>query len=121
MAENLNDIFENFSNQSLEELGSSLLSRQDAINKERAKEEKKSRRIGQALAILGVGQKIFKNAYNKRAKELEDLKVFEIANNTEQATRINQMSNLLNVFEESDFAADKSVDERLKEFLNIQV
>ena len=118
MAENLNDIFENFSNQSLEELGSSLLSRQDAINKERAKEEKKSRRIGQALAILGVGQKIFKNAYNKRAKELDDLKVFEIANNTEQATRINQMSNLLNVFEESDFAADKSVDERLKEFLN---
>ena len=118
MAENLNDIFENFSNQSLEELGSSLLSRQDAINKERAKEEKKSRRIGQALAILGVGQKIFKNAYNKRAKELDDLKVFEIANNTEQATRINQMSNLLNVFNESDFAADKSVDERLKEFLN---
>ena len=41
MDENLNDIFENFSNQSLEELGSSLLSRQDAINKERAKEEKK--------------------------------------------------------------------------------
>lgn len=118
MAENLNDIFENFGNQSLEELGSSLLSRQDAINKERAKEAKKSRRMGQALAILGVGQKIFKNAYNKRAKELDDLKVFEIANNTEQATRINQMSNLLNVFEESDFAADKSVDERLKEFLN---
>ena len=69
MAENLNDIFENFGNQSLEELGSSLLSRQEAINKEQAKEAKKSRRIGQALAILGVGQKIFKNAYNKRAKE----------------------------------------------------
>ena len=117
MAEDFNDIFENFGDKSLEELGSSLLSRQDAINKKRAKEEKKSRRIGQALAILGVGQKIFKNAYNKRAKELDDLKVFEIANNTEQGTRINQMSELLTVFDESDFAADLSTDERLKNFL----
>tara|TARA_R100000234_G_scaffold118676_1_gene99632 strand:- start:701 stop:2404 length:1704 start_codon:yes stop_codon:yes gene_type:complete len=117
MAEDFNDIFENFGDKSLEELGSSLLSRQDAINKKRAKEEKKSRRIGQALAILGVGQKIFKNAYNKRAKELDDLKVFEIANNTEQGTRINQMSDLLTVFDESDFAADLSTDERLKNFL----
>ena len=117
MAEDFNDIFENFGDKSLEELGSSLLSRQDAINKKRAKEEKKSRRIGQALAILGVGQKIFKHAYNKRAKELDDLKVFEIANNTEQGTRINQMSDLLTVFDESDFAADLSTDERLKNFL----
>ena len=117
MAEDFNDIFENFGDKSLEELGSSLLSRQDAINKKRAKEEKKSRRIGQALAILGVGQKIFKNAYNKRAKELDDLKVFEIADNSEQASRVNRMSDLLTVFDESDFAADLSTDERLKNFL----
>jgi hypothetical protein len=116
MAENLNDIFENFGNQSLEELGSSLLSRQEAINKEQAKEAKKSRRIGQALALMGVGQKIFKNAYNKRAKEIDDLKIFEIANNSEQAGRINQMSNLLSVIPEN-FEVDKTLDERVELFM----
>ena len=117
MTEDFNDIFENFGDKSLEELGSSLLSRQDAINKKRAKEAKKSKRIGQALAILGVGQKIFKNAYNQRAKEIDDEKIFEIADNSEQASRVNRMSDLLTVFDESDFAADLSTDERLKNFL----
>jgi len=117
MAENLNDIFENFGSQSLEELGSSLLSRQAEINRQQQKEAKKSRRIGQALALMGVGQKIFKNAYNKRAKELEDLKIFEIANNNEQAKRINGMSNLVSVIPDN-FEADKSLDERVTAFMN---
>ena len=117
MADNLNDLFQNFGDKSLEELGSSLLNRQAEINKKQAKEDKKSERIGAVLATIGVGQKIFKNAYNKRAKELDDLKVFEIANNAEQSSRINRMSNLLTVFDESDFAADKSLDERLENFL----
>ena len=117
MAENLNDIFENFGSQSLEELGSSLLSRQAEINRQQQKEAKKSRRIGQALALMGVGQKIFKNAYNKRAKELDDLKIFEIANNTEQAKRINGMSNLVSVIPDN-FEADKSLDDRVKLFMD---
>ena len=117
MAENLNDIFENFGSQSLEELGSSLLSRQAEINRQQQKEAKKSRRIGQALALMGVGQKIFKNAYNKRAKEIEDLKIFEIANNNEQAKRINGMSNLVSVIPDN-FEADKSLDERVTAFMN---
>ena len=117
MAENLNDIFENFGSQSLEELGSSLLSRQAEINRQQQKEAKKSRRIGQALALMGVGQKIFKNAYNKRAKEIEDLKIFEIANNTEQAKRINGMSNLVSVIPDN-FEADKSLDDRVKLFMD---
>jgi hypothetical protein len=117
MAENLNDIFENFGSQSLEELGSSLLSRQAEINRQQQKEAKKSRRIGQALALMGVGQKIFKNAYNKRAKELDDLKIFEIANNTEQAKRINGMSNLVSVIPDN-FEVDKSLDDRVKLFMD---
>ena len=66
MAEDLNNIFQDFENKSVEELGSSLLGRQAEINKKQAKEAKKAKRIGQTLALIGVGQKIFKNSYNKR-------------------------------------------------------
>jgi len=117
MADNFNDIFENFGSQSLEELGSSLLSRQAEINRKRAKEVKKSEKIARVLGLIGVGQQVFKGAYNKRAKELEDLKIFEIANNNEQAKRINGMSNLVSVIPDN-FEADKSLDERVTAFMN---
>lgn len=100
MAEDLNNLFENFQDKSLEDLGSSLLSRQAEINKQQAKEARKSRRFGQALAILGVGQQIFKNAYKKREKEIEDLKIFELSNNENQSKRIQGMANILNIFDE---------------------
>tara|TARA_R100001460_G_scaffold457_2_gene2132 strand:- start:1 stop:1683 length:1683 start_codon:yes stop_codon:yes gene_type:complete len=117
MADNLNDVFENFGSQSLEELGSSLLSRQAEINKKQAKEAKKSQKIARVLGLIGVGQQVFKGAYNKRAKEIEDLKIFEIANNNEQAKRINGMSNLVSVIPDN-FEADKSLDERVTAFMN---
>ena len=41
MAEDLNNIFQDFENKSVEELGSSLLGRQAEINKKQAKEAKK--------------------------------------------------------------------------------
>jgi lysozyme len=100
MAEDLNNLFENFQDKSLEDLGSSLLSRQAEINRQQAKEARKSRRFGQALAILGVGQQIFKNAYKKREKEIEDLKIFELSNNENQSKRIQGMANILNIFDE---------------------
>ena len=128
MAENLNDIFENFGNQSLEELGSSLLSRQEAINKEQAKEAKKSRRMGQALAILGVGQQIFKNAYNERAKEIDDMGIFELSNNDQQTKRVNGMANIIGAgFNEEDLKnlagpnqewVTMSLDEKTNAYMN---
>jgi len=100
MAENFSDIFANYENKSIEELGSSLLSRQAEINQKRAKEAKKSKRIGQALAVIGVGQQLFKSAYNKREKEIEEKQIFELSNNEAQAGRIQGMANVLNIFDE---------------------
>ena len=120
MAENLNDIFENFGNKSLEELGSSLLSRQEAINKEQAKEAKKSRRIGQALAIMGVGQKIFKNSYNKRMKELDKLEPFLISNNEQQTKDIQLLGRFMQYMPDAEWNKknkDKSEFEKTKLFL----
>lgn len=103
MADNLNDVFENFGSQSLEELGSSLLSRQAEINRKRAKEAKKSEKIAKVLGLIGVGQQVFKGAYNKRAKELEDLKIFEIANIEEQTKKLNMVSDIFSVIPENYF------------------
>ena len=81
MAESFSDIMSDYENKSIEELGSSLLARQQQIQKDRAKEAKKSRRVGQALALLGVGQKIFKNAYDKRMAELDKRELFLLSDN----------------------------------------
>ena len=71
MAENFSDMFEGCEDKSIEELGSSLLSRQAEINQQQ--QAKKSRRIQQFLALIGVGQQLFKNVYNKR--EIEEYKL----------------------------------------------
>lgn len=129
MAEDLSDIFRDYGDKSIEELGSSLLSRQAEINKKRAKEAKKSKRIGQALAVIGVGQKLFKNAYNKREKEIEDYKIFQLSNNEAQAGRIQGMANVLNIFDEDNLKdlagpnqewATMSLDERTEALYNSQ-
>jgi len=127
MAENFNDIFEGYENKSIEELGSSLLSRQASINEERAKQAKKSKRIGQTLALIGVGQQLFKSAYNKREKEIEDYKIFQLSNNEAQFGRIQGMANVLNIFDEDKIKelagpnqewATMSLDERTEALYN---
>lgn len=127
MAEDFSDIFANYGDKSIEELGSSLLSRQAEINQKRAKEAKKSKRIGQALAVIGVGQQLFKNAYNKREKEIEETKIFELSNNEAQAGRIQGMANVLNIFDEDKMKelagpnrewATMSLDERTEALYN---
>ena len=59
-------------NISLEDLGSSLLSRQRKINEENQRRARRQQRVTNALAVLGVGQKIFKNALNNRLKEIDN-------------------------------------------------
>jgi len=127
MAEDFSDIFANYGDKSIEELGSSLLSRQAEINQKRAKEAKKSKRIGQALAVIGVGQQLFKGAYNKREKEIEEKQIFELSNNEAQAGRIQGMANVLNIFDEDKIKelagpnrewATMSLDERTEALYN---
>lgn len=128
MADNFNDIFENYEDKSLGELGSSLLSRQASINEERAKQAKKSRRMGQTLALIGVGQRLFKNAYNKRAKEIDDLRIFEYSNNQEQAKRISGLANVMSAgFNDENLKslagpdqewATMSLDEKTKAYMD---
>ena len=111
MAEDLNNIFQNFENKSIEELGSSLLSRQAEINKKQAKEAKKAKRIGQTLALIGVGQKIFKNAYNKRIKELDKHEMFLLSNNDSQAKEIAQLGRIMQYMPDADWSEkNKNLD-----------
>ena len=111
MAEDLNDIFTSYGDKSIEELGSSLLSRQAAINKEEAKEAKKSKRIGQALAAIGVGQKLFKNAYNRRMQELDKHEVFLLSNQENQAKQIQQFGRIMEYMPDKEWAeTNKNLD-----------
>ena len=116
MADSFNDIMSNYKDQSISELGTSLLNRQSQINAENAKASKKQQKITGALALMGVGQKIFKNAYNKRAKELDDAKIFELANNESQSKEIQTISTVLNTMPES-WHEDKPIEERIDLFM----
>jgi len=121
MAEDLNNLFENFGDKSIEELGSSLLSRQAEINKKQAKEAKKSKRIGQTLALIGVGQKIFKNAYNKRIKELDKHEMFLLSNNDSQAKEIAQLGRIMQYMPDADWAEKNKnldIDSKVKLYLD---
>ena len=121
MADDLNNLFENFEDKSIEELGSSLLGRQAEINKKQAKEAKKSKRIGQTLAMIGVGQKIFKNSYNKRAKELDKHEMFLLSNNDSQAKEIAQLGRIVQYMPEPEWAEknkDLDIDSKVKLYLD---
>ena len=98
MAEDLNNLFQNFENKSLEELGSSLLARKADINRQNQKQAKKSRRIGQALALMGAGQSIFKNALDKRLNELDEKGTLILGNQKNQAATINNVSRIVKFF-----------------------
>jgi len=82
MAESFSDIMSNYKNMSIEELGGSLLQRQSDQAAAAAKRAKKQDRVQQALALMLTGQAIFKGAYNKRSKELDDRMAFDEINNS---------------------------------------
>ena len=120
MADSFSDIMGDYENKSLEELGSSLLSRQQQINQDNAKEAKKSQRVAQALALIGVGQKVFKNAYNKRADELDKQELFLLSNNDSEAKEIAQLGRIMQYMPEKEWA-DKNknldIDSKVKLYL----
>jgi len=122
MADNsMENLISNYGDMSIEELGSSLLQRQSDIAKKRAKEAKKNRRFQQAIGLLTAGQAIFKNATQKRLKELDDLQAFNMQDNVEQSQQIKTLGRIgANMPNKEWFAERKDMDVNTitKEILN---
>jgi hypothetical protein len=122
MADNsMENLISNYGDMSIEELGSSLLQRQSDIAAERAKEAKKNRRFQQAIGLLTAGQAIFKNATQKRLKELDDLQSFNMQDNVEQSQQIKTLGRIgANMPNQQWFAERKDMDVNTitKEILN---
>lgn len=122
MADNsMENLISNYGDMSIEELGSSLLQRQSDIAAQRAKEAKKNRRFQQAIGLLTAGQAIFKNATQKRLKELDDLQAFNMQDNVEQSQQIKTLGRIgANMPNKEWFAErkDKDVNTITKEILN---
>jgi hypothetical protein len=90
------DILGNISNMNIDELGSSLLQRQEEQRKAAAKRAKKNEKVQQGLALLLMGQGIMKNQYKKRMKELEDFHKFETIGNDHKVKELNMNATILN-------------------------
>jgi hypothetical protein len=122
MADNsMENLISNYGDMSIEELGSSLLQRQSDIAEQRAKEAKKNRRFQQAIGLLTAGQAIFKNATQKRLKELDELQSFNMQDNVEQSQQIKTLGRIgANMPNQEWFAERKDMDVNTitKEILN---
>tara|TARA_R110002153_G_scaffold257859_2_gene417134 strand:- start:635 stop:2368 length:1734 start_codon:yes stop_codon:yes gene_type:complete len=106
--------------QTMEQLGSSLLQKQATDRAATQKADKKSRRVGQALAVMGVGQTIFKNAYKKRMGELDKQETFLLSNQASQLKDIQMVTRIVQNMPDQawqDSHKDKSIDEKVKIYL----
>ncbi len=100
---------------SLESLGSSLLEKKEKKEKAAAKAAKKNDNIQKALAVMLGAQTIFKGAYNRRAKELEARKTFDIANNDNQAKEMRDLSYIVESIP-ANYMPDATTEERSESF-----
>ena len=87
-------VLDDYSNMSIDELGSSLLQKKADDERRAAKKSRKNERVQKALGVLLMGQGLMKNQYTKRVKELEDMHKFEIMDNESQAREIAMHSQL---------------------------
>tara|TARA_B100001939_G_C16940453_1_gene618103 strand:+ start:178 stop:2676 length:2499 start_codon:yes stop_codon:yes gene_type:complete len=117
MATNFDDIMSNFDNMSVEELGSSLLARQAQRRKEAAKAAKKNEKIQKALGVLLAGQAIFKNTFQKRQNELQELKTLDLLNVESDAKKLNIVSDVFSVIPENYFP-ELNPEERTNKFFS---
>ena len=107
-------------NQTMEQLGSSLLQKQATDRAATQKADKKSKRVGQALAVMGVGQTIFKNAYKKRMGELDKQETFLLSNQASQLKDIQMITRIVQNMPDQawqDSHKGKSIDEKVKIYL----
>ena len=100
------------SGMSMEELGSSLLDRKAQQQKAQRKADKKAQRVTNILAGLTAGQAVFKNALNRRMKELDEQQTFLLSNNAQQVKDINNLSRIIRYLpEESWFEGKENMGE----------
>lgn len=90
------DILGNISNMNIDELGSSLLQRQEEQRKAAAKRAKKNEKVQQGLALLLMGQGIMKTQLKKRIKEAEDFHKFDTLGAEDKARKLNVNATILN-------------------------
>ena len=116
MAE-MSEIMSSYQDMSVSELGSSLLERKEERDKAARKDARKNQNIEKALGLLLAGQAVFKTAYKKREKELDDSLAFELSNNDYQSKEINQLSQIVSTMP-TDFGDAKTTDEKTDVFFN---
>lgn len=116
MAE-MSEIMSSYQDMSVSELGSSLLQRKEERDKAARKDARKNQNIEKALGLLLAGQAVFKTAYKKREKELNDSLAFELSNNDYQSKEINQLSQIVSTMP-TDFGDAKTTDEKTDVFFN---
>lgn len=120
MVDSLSDILGDYENKSIGELGDSLLQRQSDQRAAQRKSDKKSAKIGQALAVLGVGQKIFKDAYGKRKDELDSRESFLLSNQDSQVKELQMVGRIVENMPDMKFHEkykDKTTKEKTKIYL----
>ena len=103
MAQKFSDIMSNYQNMSVEELGTSLLGRQEQQRAAAAKSAKKSQKVQQALGVLLAGQAVFKNAFKRRQEELKELKTLDLLNVENDAKKIRGVADVMSVIPENYF------------------
>lgn len=113
----MSEIMDSYKDMSMSELGSSLLQRKAERERSARKDSRKQQRIEQALGLLVAGQAVFKGAYKKREKELNDSLAFELSNNDYQSKEINQLSQIVSTMP-TDFGDAKTTDEKTDTFFN---
>ena len=100
--DNINTLIANYKDMSMEELGSSLLSRQVRVRKGIAKGKKKSDRTAKIIAGVLAGQTIFNNAFNNRVKELATNLELDKVNDKAQVERTRKISQVLSYLPTGD-------------------
>lgn len=117
MTQKFSDIMSNYQNMSVEELGTSLLSRQAQQQAQVAKAVKKNRKVEQALGVLLAGQAVFKGAFKRRQEELKELKTLDLLNVENDAKKIRGVSDVMSVIPENYFP-ELDATERTNKFFS---
>jgi hypothetical protein len=115
MAE-MSEIMSSYQDMSVSELGSSLLQRKEERDKAFRKDARKQQNIEKALGLLLAGQAVFKGAYKKREKELDNALAFELENNKYQAKQIEEISQIVQYLP-TDFGDAQTTDEKVSQFV----
>ena len=112
----MSEIMNNYKDMSVSELGSSLLQRKEERERSARKDARRQQNIEKALGLLLAGQAVFKGAYKKREKELDNALAFELENNKYQAKQIEEISSIVQYLP-TDFGDAKTTDEKVAQFV----